>query len=84
MSFVTTMVNAQARPETNPHWKHPITIRVLLPEDNNPKGTRTTRHNGEALEGSLEVLADDQMPFTICVRFEGKVRASPPSYRQHS
>lgn len=56
--------------------KHPISATIVLPEDepHSPSGTTDfskIRHNGEVLEGYVEVNANKQTEFQATVRFEG-------------
>jgi hypothetical protein len=51
-----------------------ISIAIVLPEDiSHPIGTESSkiRHNGEVLEGDLDVIIDRPMEFQATVRFEG-------------
>jgi hypothetical protein len=54
--------------------KTSVSVRIIFPEDDagsNPGGDAKVRHNGETLDGCLEVESETEQDFECLVHFEG-------------
>jgi len=52
--------------------RSPISLSIVLPEDVSPSIATEVRHNGEVLEGYLDVSLNRQAEFEATIRFEGE------------